>query len=216
MDTPSPREASLRHESGNIARLGRSVRYGVRNAVAAAAGAVASAEGRLEGLVRAAVQGAADAVSEEREPTDALRQVVEGAADGLVTAAQALQLTVREAAARSRTFAREELDRAADEFGSLAQRFVDSVAEGMRSSGKHADQVAASVRDHAALALRRAWPAFAAAAATARRDPVELGAGAIESGATIVSGAAGALRREIAEQLRSLGVAVEPGPDEAT
>lgn len=213
MDNQAANETSLQHESGRIARVGRSVRFSVRNAVAASASAVASAEGNLAALARAAVRGAADAVAGEREPTDALRQVVEGAADGLVTAAQALQLTVREAAARSRTFAREDLDRAADEFAALATRFVDSVAEGMRQSGKHADEIATAVREHAAVALRRAWPAFAAAAATARRDPVELGAGAIESGVTIVAGAAGALRRELAAQMRALGVAADRADD---
>lgn len=207
MDNDSQDEATLRDESGKIARGGASVRFGVRNAVAAAAGAFAGAEGSLAALARAAVRGAADAVVAEREPTDVLRQVVEGAADGLVTAAQALQMTVREAASRSRTFARDELDRAADEFGALATRFVDSVADGMRHSGKHAQATADAVREHAVVALRRAWPALAAAAATARRDPVELGAGAIESAPSIVVGAAGALRRELAAQLRALGVA---------
>lgn len=211
MDTDSQSDAALRDESGRIAGGGVSVRFGVRNAVAAAASALVGAEGSLGALARAAVRGAADAVVAEREPCDVLRQVVEGAADGFVTCAQALQMTVREAASRSRTFARAELDRAADEFGSLATRFVEGVVEGMRHSGKHAQATADAVHEHAALALRRAWPAFAAAAATARRDPVELGAAAIESAPSIVVGAAGALRRELAAQLRALGV--PPGRD---
>lgn len=209
-------EDQFRQDVEAIVRMGRSIRHGVRNATAAAVHAATSSGKALNEVVRAGVQGAADGLAENPDPADPFRQAVEGIADGLVAAAQAVQWTVREAASRSQAFAREDLDAVADEFGALATLFVDGVVRGMRTSGKHAENVAALVREHAHTTLRRAWPAFAAAASTARREPLELGIAAMENGVRVVNAAAGALQRELGAQLEKLGVALQRSRDEST
>ncbi len=215
MNSESNRYARLRREAGRIVRLGGSVRFALRNAVAAEAGAIAFAGGNLAALIRAALHGAADAVDNGGAPPEAFQQVIEGAGDGLVAVSQALQLAVREAAAHSSTFARGELDGAAEEFGKLASIFVDSVAEGLQSSSEHAEVVVSGLREQAAVVLRRTWPAFAAAAATARQDLVELGSSTMKPGAATLVESSGALRRELAVQLRTFGVVVQVDTDDA-
>ena len=204
----------FRAEIAAAVRAGRSIRAQVRNLTAAAVQAVVDTETGIAEVARAALQAATAEVSASRDPADPLRQVVEGVADGLVVAAQALQLTVREAASRARTFAQQDLDRMADEFGALATLFVDSVLLGIAAGGTQAEDVTQSIRDHAHTALRRAWPAFAAAASTARRNPLELGASAVESAPGVARAAAGALSRELGDQLRKLGVAWNRPPSE--
>lgn len=208
-------DGPFRTEIAAAVRAGRSIRAQVRNATAAAVQSTVDAEIGIAEIARAALQAAAAEVSASRDPADPLRQVVEGVADGLVVAAQALQLTVREAASRARMFARQDLDRVADEFGALATMFVDSVLLGLAAGGAQAEDLTQSIRDHAQAALRRAWPAFAAAASTARRDPLQLGIAAAESAGAVVHAAAGALRRELGEQLRKLGIAWSQPPHDA-
>jgi hypothetical protein len=208
-------EDQLRQDVEAIVRIGRSIRHGVRNATAAAVHSATASGKALSEVVRAGIQGAADGLAGSPDPSDPFCQAVEGVADGLVAAAQAVQWTVREAAASSRTYARQDLDAVADEFGALATLFVDGVVRGMRASGKHAECVAAQVREHAHTTLRRAWPAFAAAASTARREPLELGIAALESGARVANAAVGELHRELGAQLEKLGVALQRRRDEA-
>jgi len=208
-------EDQLRQDVEAIVRIGRSIRHGVRNATAAAVHSATASGKALSEVVRAGIQGAADGLAGSPDPSDPFCQAVEGVADGLVAAAQAVQWTVREAAASSRSYARQDLDAVADEFGALATLFVDGVVRGMRASGKHAESVAAQVREHAQTTLRRAWPAFAAAASTARREPLELGIAAMESGVRVANAAVGELHRELGAQLEKLGVALQRRRDEA-
>ena len=85
----------------------------------------------------------------------------------------------------------------------------------MRASGKHAEDVTALVRDHAHTTLRRAWPAFAVAASTARRDPLELSIAATEAGVRVVSFTKGALQVALGERLKKLGLVLTQGRNEA-
>ena len=215
MHTQHSSDEQFRRDVEAVLRLGRAVRHGVGNATTAAVHAATGSGQALREVVSAGIQGAADGLAGSKDPGDPFRQAVEGISDGLVASAQAVQWTVREAAARSQTYAREDLDRIASEFGTLATMFVEGVVRGMRASGKHAEDVTALVREHAHTTLRRAWPAFAVAASTARRDPLELSIAATEAGVRVVSFTKGALQVALGERLKKLGVLLTRGREEA-
>lgn len=202
------RDHLLRREIGAAMRAGRSIRARVRNATASAVQRGLDAESGIADIARAAMRAAAEEAMGKHAPTDPLRQVVEGTADGLVVAAQALQLTVREAASRAAAFAQQDLDRAADEFSALAQLFVDSVVRGASEGGAQAEDIVKSVREHAHTTLRRAWPSFAAAASTARRNPQAIAAAAVDAAPEIARASVGALQKALGEQLQKIGIAV--------
>lgn len=206
------RDDLLWREIGAAVRAGRSIRARVRNATASAIQRGLDAESGIAGIARSALHAAATEATSARTPTDPLRQVVEGTADGFVVAAQALQMTVREATSRAAAFAQQDLDRAADEFSALAMLFVDSMVRGANEGGAQTAEVVQAVREHAHTALRRAWPAFAAAASTARRNPRALAEAAAEAAPDVARAAVGALQKALGEQLQKLGIALAKPP----
>jgi hypothetical protein len=206
----------LRREAAAIARRGTDVRKGLGGIVAAASQHSQSIAGGLAELARTAMEGATSALggtaAGRREST--LREVVDGIGDGLATAAQAVELTLREAAAGSTAFARQEIDRVATEFGALGSMFADAVVAGLAGTGAHAAAQAKALRDHAAATLQRTGPSLQAAAAAARRDPLGLADQGATAAAAAARGAAGALVEALGQRLQRLGVALapEPGP----
>ena len=182
------------------------VRLAVSRAAAVAAHRALGSGRGLVRMVEAAAAGAAKAATQDAAAGSARREAVEGLADGFVVAAQALQWTVREAAAEARVFARSDLDRMAEDLGALAAMFVDAVERGARTGAGQTQEIADSMRLHAERALLRAWPALASAAATARRRPAELGIDLAVAGSRLVEEAAAGLRSRFGQRLQHLGV----------
>jgi hypothetical protein len=211
-DDPTGIRAWLQREAAAITRRGADVRKGIAGAVAAAAQHAHAVAGGLADLARTAAAGAASALdaTAARQRDSTLREVIDGIGDGLATAAQAVQLTVRESAAGSAAFAQEEVDRVAKEFGTLGELFADAVAAGLGRTGAHAAAQAQALRDHAGATIQRTRPAWQAAAAAARTDPLGLAAAAAGAGAAALRGAAGALAQSLGRQLQRLGVALAP------
>ncbi|HEX5052262.1 MAG TPA: DUF6781 family protein [Planctomycetota bacterium] len=201
----------LQRRVEELVRRGGQVRREVAAAFAKASEHAHAVADGLIGLARAALAGAMKgietAVPADREST--LRSVLDGLGDGLATAAQAAELTLREAHSRSARFAEEDLQRLAGDFESVSRRFADTVKDGVAAVGGLAAKQATAVKDHAAVTLRRIQPAVAAAIAIARRDPLGLGGQALGAGAAAVRGAVGALFTEIGRQLQAIGVTLE-------
>ncbi|MEZ5965662.1 MAG: DUF6781 family protein [Planctomycetota bacterium] len=202
--------AWVRERARDIVRRGQAVRKQVAEAVASAARDARGVAGGLAAIAHATIEGAAQGAAEAAPHggADTLRQVVDGVGDGLATVAQALELTLLESAGEFGRYARADLDHLASDFTSLASRFVDSVGRGLESAGEQATTQARAVREHAVATLQRTWPTFAAAAATARDDPVGLGQQALAAGSGAALEASRALRRAIGRQLQRLGVAL--------
>ena len=205
-------DTSLQALAEAIVRRGSEVRQNIAAAVAAATQRAHAVADGLAELTRATVAGAERAVEAalpaDREST--LRQVIDGIGDGLATAAQAAELTLREAGGNTARYAREDLEHLAHAFRSVSRRFVDSVVAGAQRAGARAAAEAKALRDHAAVTLQRVEPSFAAAIGAAGRDPVGLGRQALAAGAAAARGAAGALFTAVGRKLESLGIALDP------
>lgn len=202
-------------QAGAIVRSGQRVRHRIAALVAAASQRAHRVADGLVELSRATMAGASRAVATAlpaaRDST--LRQVVDGLGDGLATAAQAAELTLREVGGKSVRYAREDLEHLAGSFRGASSRFVDGVVAGACQVGESANQAASALRDHASITLRRIEPSLAAAIRAAGDDPVGLARETATAGAAAARGAAGVLFTMLGKQLERLGVALNPPRD---
>jgi hypothetical protein len=208
MDT----EAWVKSRVEAIVRAGKDVRQQVAQVVASAVPTAQAAVGGLHAVVRATISGgaraAAAAVSERSD--DPLRQVVDGLGDGLAVAAQAVELTMREAGGQTARFAREDLARLAGAFRDVSRGFVDAVVAAASQASGHAGDEVVALRDHAAATLHRIAAPLGVAAAASLGDPAGVARETLQAGAAAVRGAAGALCTALGRQLRALGVVLDP------
>ncbi len=195
-----------------IVKGGDAVRQKVAAATASAARVALDGVHDLVDVVHTTTRGAsealADVVADEREKT--LREVVEGLGDGLETAAQAAELTLREARTKLMNFAREDRDRLATAFESMSRQFVDSVATGARLVRDQGRAQVDELGQHASATLRRIEPSVKAAVGAARDDPAGLVKGALDGAVAAARGATGALFTAIASRLAAAGDRITP------
>jgi hypothetical protein len=79
----------------------------------------------------------------------AAKEAVDGVAHALAHAAQALSLSVEEAAGRAQQFSREDLARARDDIAELEKMFVDTLQETSRNARGTASAVFKELAEHA-------------------------------------------------------------------
>lgn len=202
----------IRGDTENIVRRGANIAKEVsRLTVSAAARFQGTAEGMV-GLARTVAEGAARAADETLpDKTESkLRQVVDGLADGLRTAAEAVDLTVRESGAEGLRFAREDVSHARDDIVSLLGMFASTVADFAYATTVEAASGAATIRDHAAHTLERTRPSFEKAARTLVGEAGSVGSEAAAAGSAAARAAAGLFFREVGARLSRLGEALKP------
>jgi hypothetical protein len=207
METIEQLKKKLRDEAEAIVKAGADIRAKIAKLTRdAAAQFHHSAEG-LVGLVQAVTEGAIRAANQALpdQAESSLRQVVEGLAEGFRTTAEAVDLTLQEAAAAGKRFAREDLQKVQADLKSLAQLFAETVerlAGGLKSE---AAARAGAVKDHARATLQQVRPAFESAFRTLLGDADQLRREAGQAGSAAARAATGTLFTEIGARLTRLG-----------
>lgn len=205
----------LREQVEASVQAQRHVRQRIATLVAGAAEHGLRAGKGTTDVVRATLDGARSALRTEG-PTgrEALfRQVVEGLADGLGTAAHAAELTLREAHGDLARFTREDLTVLAHGLEEVGRQFGGLVADAAADGAVLAAEEASRVRSHAESTWKTVAPRIAAVAAAAAAAPATAASGAAQVTGAAARGAASALFTELGRQLQALGVAIgEPRP----
>lgn len=145
-----------------------------------------------------------------------LRQLFEGTAAGLESAAQSAQYAVSEAAARGRRFAGEDLQRLRSDMEGIGTILQDSLRWFSGRAVSDATSAAGELRAHAERAASSSLPRIQAAAADMLRHPLQTAAEATE---TVVRGGRltlGSLLGSAGSLLSSAADRIRPQPSEAT
>lgn len=195
-------EASVRAQQEVRQRIAALVATASQHALQAGKGTAEVVRATLDGA-RAALRTAAP---QQRETL--LRQVVDGIADGLGTAAHAAELTLREAHGDLARFAREDLAALSRSLRELGSQFTALAADALADGSVLATEEAARLRAHVQATWRTLAPRIEAVVAAAGAAPGSAVREAMQAGGVAARGAASALFTELGRQLQSLGVAL--------
>lgn len=194
----------LREMAESIARHGDDVRGKIAQAVSDASGRLGAARDGFTSLVKAVAEGAAagarQALPDKEESI--LRSAVEGLADGLAKSAHAVQLALEESSAGGARFAKDDLQKIAQDFRGVGEIFVNVVTDAARQLRSHVSGQAQAAADHAARTFQSVRPALESALAAAAREPVALAGDSLKAGAAAARQAAGALFAELGRRLQ--------------
>ena len=163
------------------------------------AGCQKMAEAVLEG----ARQGLAKAGSTQQDAR--LREVIDGLADGLRVSAQAIQLTVEEAASSGKRFADQDLRQAAANLKAAGNLFTEVLGQTAQQTCSEFQRQWERVGEHTLQAWHRVQPTVESAIHTAKENPLGSGKSALEAGFKCATHATGALFNEIGRRLQSMG-----------
>ncbi len=207
MATIEDLKAKISGAAGDIVRKGRDVRASVARLTADAATQFQhSAEG-LAGLGRTVLQGAgkaaADALPGEGESR--LREVIDGVTDGLRTAAEAIDLTLKETASAGRRFADDDLKKAHADLSAVGAMLTETLGELAQDVKSTAVGQSAALRDHAQRAAAQVKPAFESALTNLWQHCGEVTKEAGQAGAAAARSGAGTLFTEVGTRLTRLG-----------
>ena len=164
------------------------------------------AEGRRR-LAEAVLEGAREGYEKSGKGTDPnrLRDVIDGLADGLNAAANAIQFSVEEARASGRQFAEQDLQRARDDLRAIKDLFMETVGVATRSASDEFTTQWKQLGQHAAQAWNRVQPAIQSAVESVASHPIDTGKEAVKAGVSAASHAAGSLFSEVGRRLQTLG-----------
>lgn len=165
----------------------------------------------LKQVIAAVVKGAQQGIARPGgERTAALREAVRGLDEALVSAAEATQLAVQEAASRTGEFSRESLKTAVDQLGTLESQFVDTLADAAKSASGHAQATLRDLAEHARSSgtavggrVRTALSQLARSAPAAAREQVEGGRQTLRNEAALLANLAAGVLRGIADRLHA-------------
>lgn len=190
-----------------LVKRGGDVREETARLVEEASSKVYQARDGLTHLVKAVAEGAMTG-AKQTMPDNAentLKQVVEGVTDGLAKSAQAVRLTLEEAAANGNHFAREDLRKIAEDFKLVGEMMVDIVTFAAGAAGGHLKAQAHSLGEHAQKTLQGVRSALESALQAALEDPSKLGRETVNAGTTAVRQGAGVLFTELGRYLDGIG-----------
>lgn len=207
MATIEELKAKVSAAAGDIVRKGQDVRTSIAKLTAdAAAQAHRTAEG-LAGVGRAVIQGAGKAAAEALpgEGESRLRDVVDGLADGFRTAAEAIDLTLKETASEGRRFAGEDLKKAHADLTAVGGMFTETLGELALELKDTAAGQSTSLRSHAERAFAQVRPSFESALGQLWRHCGEVTKEAGQAGAAAARSGAGTLFTEVGTRLTRLG-----------
>ncbi|MFZ4764260.1 MAG: DUF6781 family protein [Roseimicrobium sp.] len=197
----------LKHTAGDIVQRGKDVREEIAKLVASAAATFHQSADGLVSLAKAVTEGAAEGARRVM-PEDAdslLRPVVSGLSDGFTKVAETVKLALQESTGNGTRFANEDLDKIVQDLRSVGESFVSTIHQATSSITGHVANQAKSLTDHAGKALQDMRPAIDSAIASAKQDPVKLGAETVHAGASAAREAAGVLFSELGGLLQSAG-----------
>jgi hypothetical protein len=164
------------------------------------------AEGRRR-LAEAVFEGAREGYEKSGKGSDPnrLREVIDGLADGLNAAANAIQFTVEEARASGRQFAERDLQRARDDLRAIKDLFMETIGTATRSASDEFTTQWKQLGQHAVQAWDRVQPAIQSAVESVAAHPIDTGREAIKAGVSAATHAAGTLFSEVGRRLQTLG-----------
>lgn len=200
----------LREQVEATVRTQQEVRQRTAALVATASQHALQAGKGMAEVVRASLDGARAALrtTEPLRRETLLRQVVDGIAEGLGTAAHAAELTLREARGDLARFAREDLAALTRSLQELGKQFSGLAADALADGSVLATEEAARLRDHVEATWRALAPRIDAVVDAAAAAPGTTVREALQEGGIAARGAASALFSELGRQLQSLGVAL--------
>lgn len=199
--------SQLKLKTEEIVKRGGDVRAEVSRLVSEAAGKFHQTTDGLVSLVKAVTEGATAGANQAlpQESESVLRSVVNGLADGLTKAAEAVSLTLRESGANGTHFAKEDLEKIGKDFRAVGGSFAEIVTAAAGKVGGHVSDQAHTVGGHAMQTFQNVWPSVEAAITAALHEPVKLGREAIHAGASAAQQAAGVLFTELGKHLQNAG-----------
>ena len=209
MNEEAPQEPAsrIRRAAEEIVRRGKNVQAEIAHLYSEAATTLQHGKDGLVSLAKAVAEGAA-AGAKQTMPEDSeslLRPVVSGLSDGIAKVAQAVKLALQESGTKGTHYAKEDLDKIAQDLRGVGDGFVTTVQQAAGSVTGHVTEQAKSLASHAKHALEDMKPALDAAITSAKQDPVKLGKETVQAGASAARQAAGVLFSELGTLLQSAG-----------
>jgi len=205
--------APVQEQAEAIVTQGQDVRARISRLFTQTAAKVHLDREGLIGMARSILTGAAQAADRAvgHDPGSVLRQVVDGLGDGLSAAALACRLTFEEAQAQGRSFAAEDLAKMRTDLKTVAEMFVDTVANtGVKFQSLAAGQLHA-LRAHAEKAKDRILPGITSALVAAGEHPVQFTSESAKAGLDVSRQALGGLFAAVGRRLQQAGERLSGG-----
>lgn len=178
------------------------------------------------GLDKTAVQDVLATVLRSAQPgpnaspaqaTRAMREAVRGLDEALATAAQATQLSIREAMGRGQSFSEETLKRATQEMASLESQFIDTLKQTAQQTAGFAQTTLNDLVQHASTQgtavgkmVKAALAPLGQAVADNARAQVQTGTDILRKEATLFAHMAAGMLEGLAERLRTVAPRDKP------
>lgn len=171
------------------------------------------------GLDREAMQSVMNTILSSAQPgpnasqaqaAHALKEAVRGLDEALATAAQATQLSIREAMGRGQAFSEETLKRATQELAALEGQFIDTLKQTAQHSAGHVQTTLRDLAQHASTQgtavgkmVQAALAPLGQAMVDSARAQMQTGTDILRKEATLFAHMAAGLLEGLAQQLRS-------------
>lgn len=207
MATIEELKARISGAAGEIVRKGKDVRGSIARLTAEAAAQFQHTAEGLAGVGRAVIQGAGKAAANALpgEGESRLREVADGLAEGFQTAAEAIDLTLRETATEGKRFAGEDLKKAHADLNAVGGMVTESLGELAQEFKQAAVGQSTSLRRHAERAFAQVKPSFESALGNLWSHCGEVTKEAGQAGAAAARSGAGMLFTEVGTRLTKLG-----------
>lgn len=161
----------------------------------------------VRSVTQQVLDGAVDGLKSAapKEADSVLKSVVDGLADGFSSAANATRYALEEAKNRGEQFAKEDVDKAVQNLREMEELLVDTVKDtANRATTEIADQIK-SLNEHTQRAASHVRPAIQDAIEAALKHPVKFAGEAASTGAKGVPRAAGHLLHAVSGLLEGAG-----------
>ena len=204
----------LRAQVKALVKKDRDVRAEVSRLVENTSSQFLHAKDGLTGLVKAVVDGAMEGADATLDSPDnhTLKEVVDGITDGLEKSAQAVRLTIEEAAASGTRFATDDLHKISEDFRVVGEVLVNVITAAVETASGHLQSQARSLAEHAQHTLQTLRPSLDMALRTATDEPTKLGSQALDVGSNVARRAAGVLFNELGRYLQQMGGKLQGSP----
>lgn len=198
--------AAIKEQIDAIVSKGDDIRKMVAKTVADATSNQLNKQGMLN-LSQSVLDGATSALDKAvpRDPSNVLRQVIDGLGDGLSSASLATRLVVEEAKGRHETFAQEDLSQMKTNLQSVGNLFVDTIFQGASKLKSLTQADASALRTHAEQVLKRVRPSLESTLSTIASHPLQFGKESIVAGVNLSVQALGSLFSAIGRRIEEGG-----------
>ncbi len=211
-------ETNTQQTAENITAEARDVKQKISNLVTDIFKAGTDSAGKIPEKASQIIEGAKSGINKvaEDKQAEVLTQVIEGLTDGFSRGAQALKLTVQEAAGNGTTYAQDELKSALDDFKTLESLLTERTEQLLKSTYKTSTQQAGNIFTHTKRTLASVRTDIEQAVRAAGKHPVTLTKESASVAAGVTRLAAGSLLQAIGKAVESTGKIISPDTPEET